>query len=161
MAPFPSLDLGTRLSNDELVPASLTNRQAAPPAETRVACEPVGGIALTGGALAGIIIGTIFGTLLLLWIFRSCFNLGAPPSARDTSWHHDVEPVTSRRRRSSRHSHHGHHRHHSRGGHSRRGSIGVVPVMVQTDGPSRSPRRPSGTYVVGDEGRGRTYYTSR
>jgi len=34
---------------------------------------------LTGGAIAGIVIGSIFGLLLLLWIIRSCMNPGAPP----------------------------------------------------------------------------------
>ncbi|KAJ3538686.1 hypothetical protein NM208_g5804 [Fusarium decemcellulare] len=37
------------------------------------------GTYLSGGAIAGIVIGSIVGTLLLLWIIRSCFNLGAPP----------------------------------------------------------------------------------
>lgn len=159
MAPFASFSPGTRLSNDQLVPATLTTRTLEPrqsPGGAAV-CVPPDGTVLTGGALAGVILGTIAGTLLVLWLIKSCFNLGAPPGQpRETAWTHDVEPVATRRR-SSRHSHH--HRSHSHSGHSRRGSVGAVPVMVQTS--SRSPRRPSQTYVVADEGRGRTYYTSR
>ncbi len=37
---------------------------------------------LSGGAIAGIVIGSIAGFLLLLWIIRSCGNLGAPPQER-------------------------------------------------------------------------------
>ncbi|CAH0015925.1 unnamed protein product [Clonostachys rhizophaga] len=41
---------------------------------------------LSGGAIAGIVIGSIAGFLLLLWIIRSCFNLGAPPKEREKAW---------------------------------------------------------------------------
>ncbi|AEO64659.1 uncharacterized protein THITE_2110949 [Thermothielavioides terrestris NRRL 8126] len=34
---------------------------------------------LSGGAIAGSVIGSIAGFLLLFWIVRSCTNLGAPP----------------------------------------------------------------------------------
>ncbi|KAK3291620.1 uncharacterized protein B0H64DRAFT_248620 [Chaetomium fimeti] len=34
---------------------------------------------LSGGAIAGIVLGSIAGFLLFLWIVRSCSNLGAPP----------------------------------------------------------------------------------
>ncbi|KAF1735103.1 hypothetical protein CRV24_004022 [Beauveria bassiana] len=37
-----------------------------------------GGSTLDGGAIAGIVIGSIVGFLLLVWIIRSCFNLGGP-----------------------------------------------------------------------------------
>ncbi|KAI1019787.1 hypothetical protein LB504_009542 [Fusarium proliferatum] len=38
---------------------------------------------LSGGAIAGIVIGSIAGFLLLLWVVRSCLNLGAPPQERE------------------------------------------------------------------------------
>ncbi|KAL2162486.1 hypothetical protein VTH06DRAFT_7400 [Thermothelomyces fergusii] len=34
---------------------------------------------LSGGAIAGIVLGSVAGFLLLAWIIRSCANLGAPP----------------------------------------------------------------------------------
>lgn len=33
---------------------------------------------LSGGAIAGIVIGTIAGTLLIIWLIKSCFLPGAP-----------------------------------------------------------------------------------
>lgn len=41
--------------------------------------DPTSTTGLTGGAIAGIVIGSIAGFLLLVWIIRSCTNLGAPP----------------------------------------------------------------------------------
>ena len=38
---------------------------------------------LSSGAIAGIVIGSIAGFLLLLWIIRSCMNIGAPPQERE------------------------------------------------------------------------------
>lgn len=95
---------------------------------------------LTGGAIAGIVIGSIAGFLLLLWIIRSCFNLGAPPKEREKAWYKwgDEEP-----------RHHHHHRHHHRSGSRRRGrsrsyrasSTYSVPAVVINER-SRSSRRP-------------------
>ncbi|KAF5601882.1 hypothetical protein FPCIR_2123 [Fusarium pseudocircinatum] len=53
---------------------------------------------LSGGAIAGIVIGSIAGFLLLLWVVRSCLNLGAPPQEREKWYHYKEEP--------RRHSHH-------------------------------------------------------
>uniref|UniRef100_A0A8H7N1R4 Uncharacterized protein n=1 Tax=Bionectria ochroleuca TaxID=29856 RepID=A0A8H7N1R4_BIOOC len=94
---------------------------------------------LSGGAIAGIVIGSIAGFLLLLWIIRSCFNLGAPPREREKAWYKwDEEP-----------RHHHHHRHHHRSGSRRRGrsrsyrasSTYSVPAVVINER-SRSSRRP-------------------
>ncbi|KUI55238.1 Spherulin-4 [Cytospora mali] len=101
------------------------------------------GTNLSGGAIAGIVIGSIVGFLLLLWIFRSCTNLGGPPQeSRDPAWYDDVSAKRSR----SRHS-----RRQSRGSyyvqetHPRRSSREVTrvvqPVYVE-------PRRPSRTYFT-------------
>lgn len=81
-----------------------------------------GGTTLSGGAIAGIVIGSIAGFLLLLWIVRSCMNLGAPPQDRE-SWYHYVEP---KHRQRSPSGHHHHHHRRSRSRHSRRHSAAAV-----------------------------------
>lgn len=85
-----------------------------------------GGSNLSGGAIAGIVIGSVVGVLLLIWIVRSCFNLGAPPTDREP-WY---------REKPSRHHHH-HHRHRSPHYHShsrsRRSSISAPPPVVVHD----------------------------
>ncbi|KAK3343186.1 hypothetical protein B0H65DRAFT_540687 [Neurospora tetraspora] len=64
----------------------ITRRQDAPPAATVTVVQadndndPDDAQTLSGGAIAGIVIGSIAGLLLLIWIFRSCSNLGAPPT---------------------------------------------------------------------------------
>ncbi|KAJ6446579.1 leucine rich repeat domain-containing protein [Purpureocillium lavendulum] len=86
---------------------------------------------LSGGAIAGIVIGSIAGFLLLVWIWRSCFNMGAPPGEDREAWYHDVEPKRSSSHRYhhhhsrsphhySSHPHHHHHHHHRRHSQSRR-----------------------------------------
>ncbi|KAK0644145.1 hypothetical protein B0T16DRAFT_417216 [Cercophora newfieldiana] len=108
---------------------------------------------LTGGAIAGIVIGSIAGLLLLIWIFRSCSNLGAPPGASENpggeAWYDGVRDEYPprhthghRTRSRSRHSHHSHHRHHH---HRRSGSEvrEVQPVAVMR---SASPRAPPVVY---------------
>lgn len=72
-----------------------------------------GGNNLSGGAIAGIVIGSIVGFLLLWWIVRSCFNLGAPPGDDREAWYRDVEPRNAHYR-----DRHRHRRHHSRGSRS-------------------------------------------
>ncbi|KAL2760202.1 hypothetical protein ACRALDRAFT_1059921, partial [Sodiomyces alcalophilus JCM 7366] len=89
---------------------TLVARQNGPATATVTVTEiPVGGNnnqgggdnSLSGGAIAGIVIGSIFGTLLLLWIIRSLCNLGG--AARQPGpWYGEKE----------RHHHH-HHRHRS------------------------------------------------
>ncbi|KAK3349738.1 hypothetical protein B0T25DRAFT_248613 [Lasiosphaeria hispida] len=109
---------------------------------------------LSGGAIAGIVIGSIAGLLLLFWIIRSCSNLGAPPGAAPNpggrAWYDGVRDEypphhrhSSRSRsRHSRRSHRAHSRHHSTSGHrGHRRSVSEVrevrPVAVVRD---RSPR---------------------
>ncbi|KAH6842389.1 hypothetical protein B0I37DRAFT_435791 [Chaetomium sp. MPI-CAGE-AT-0009] len=45
--------------------------------------HPTDATTLSGGAIAGIVLGSIAGFLLLLWIIRSCCNLGAPPGGEE------------------------------------------------------------------------------
>ncbi|KAI0976835.1 hypothetical protein F4678DRAFT_414715 [Xylaria arbuscula] len=111
---------------------------------------------LSGGAIAGIVIGSIAGILLLWWIIRSCSNMGKPatwgntfepdnekPPPRAASYHADTpyhrETHHSRRSR----SHHSH-RHHSRS--PRRVEV-VQPVVY--DSRARSPRAPPAAYYAG------------
>ncbi|KAK1753928.1 hypothetical protein QBC47DRAFT_403322 [Echria macrotheca] len=124
--------------------------------------DPTGAKTLSGGAIAGIVIGSIAGFLLLVWIFRSCSNLGAPPgseNANGKAWYdgvrderpaRHVEPVEYGRRSRSR-SGHRHHHHHSRSRSVRRSGEmrEVVPVTIARE---RSPRRPPGVYDYGSGG---------
>ncbi|KAG9258897.1 uncharacterized protein F5Z01DRAFT_631988 [Emericellopsis atlantica] len=89
---------------------------------------------LSSGAIAGIVLGTIAGTLIILWLIRSCINFNKPLG----------EPVEKARYEPS-HSHHHHHGHHRRSRSSRR----------------RSSRRPSRASVEDDviEGPPAIYYT--
>ncbi|KAF4345912.1 hypothetical protein FBEOM_54 [Fusarium beomiforme] len=82
---------------------------------------------LSGGAIAGIVIGSIAGFLLLLWVIRSCLNIGAPPQDREKWYHYKEEP-----RR---------HHHRSRSRRSHRSSISAPPPIVVRDSRSRSHRR--------------------
>ncbi|KAJ6790273.1 hypothetical protein PWT90_06589 [Aphanocladium album] len=135
MAPFLPLALPTR--TDPLQP-----RQASSPAATvTVTSQPDSGSGsghstLTGGAIAGIVIGSIVGFLLILWVVRSCFNLGGPtPTPEVEPWY-------------GRHSEPKHyHRHHHRRPRSRRRSRSSSltlpsPVVVRQER-TRSGRRPS------------------
>lgn len=162
MAPFPSLSglewpkslarsIGTPTIN---LPALIRRQQATvtvvPPTVTVIretgGGGGGGGAGLSGGAIAGIVIGSVIGVLLLIWIVRSCFNLGAPPQERE-KWYRDAPPAH-------------HHRSHSRSHHrstSRRGSgVGVPPAIYVQQSSSRSrSRQPSARYVNPDE-RGRS-----
>ncbi|OAA57425.1 hypothetical protein SPI_07084 [Niveomyces insectorum RCEF 264] len=133
---------------------------------------------LSGGAIAGIVIGSVAGFLLLLWIIRSFTNLGAPPAERE-AWYDDAAAPTYRRDG----HHHRHHRHRDRdrdryysdgSGYpprsystSRRPSTTIaepVPVVVRsnsrrrasTSRPPRSPRKSGGGFIV-EEQRGRSH----
>ncbi|KAI0550530.1 hypothetical protein F4679DRAFT_542717 [Xylaria curta] len=111
-----------------------------------------GGTNLSGGAIAGIVIGSIAGFLLLLWILRSCGIWGRPGLWGTTyepdhekplphmSTYHASTPYA--RRSHSRHSHHSHHHHHSRS--PRRVEV-VQPVATR----GRSPRAPPAAYYGG------------
>jgi len=108
---------------------------------------------LSGGAIAGIVIGSIVGLLLLIWIFRSCSNLGAPPGASENpggkAWYDGVRDEYPARhthphqtRSRSRHSHHSH-RHPS---HHRRSVSEVREVQPVAVMRSASPRAPPVVY---------------
>ncbi|KAH9903758.1 hypothetical protein F4778DRAFT_790838 [Xylariomycetidae sp. FL2044] len=129
-----------------------------------------GKTALSGGAIAGIVIGSIAGFLLLLWLIRSCVNLNHPeiwgrtfepehekPSA---SYDHYARRGGSSHRHHSRHGghHHNHnHNHRSRSRHSHRSSPRRVEVVnttttrpvypeQQVQQRGRSPRAPQAVY---------------
>lgn len=114
---------------------------------------------LDGGAIAGIVIGSIIGILLLIWIIRSCGNMGKSeswgrtyepdhekPPPRGSQYHGDYpyhQETHYPRRSRSRHSHHSRH-HHSRSP----GRVEVVqPVVYESR--SRSPRAPPAAYYAG------------
>ncbi|KAK8075528.1 hypothetical protein PG997_010191 [Apiospora hydei] len=90
---------------------------------------------LSGGAIAGIVIGSIVGFLLLLWLIRSCMNLGKPGIWGSTFGAKDDPP-----RRSSTHtypyrqethrSRSRHHHHHSHGRSPRRKSVEIRQVST-------------------------------
>ncbi|KAI1368245.1 hypothetical protein F5Y08DRAFT_296076 [Xylaria arbuscula] len=117
---------------------------------------------LSGGAIAGIVIGSIVGILLLIWIIRSCGNMGKSeswgrtyepdhekPPPRSSTYRGDYpyhQETHNPRRSRSRHSHRSHrsHHHHSRSP----GRVEVVqPVVYESR--SRSPRAPPAAYYAG------------
>ncbi|KAH7133239.1 hypothetical protein B0J13DRAFT_561903 [Dactylonectria estremocensis] len=116
-------------------PPQLVQRQDAPTATVTVFADSGNGTrtGLTGGAIAGIVIGSVVGVLLLIWIIRSCFNLGAPPQERE-KWYRDP-PRHRHRSRSTR----------------RRSSISVPPPVIIQDSRSRSRRHASPSYVYATE----------
>lgn len=143
----------TRTSALGATKASLFARQAASTVTVTVTATAdsnngSGSTGLTAGAIAGIIIGSVVGILLLLWLIRSCFNLGASPQEREVLYH-DVEP--------KRHRHHS--RHHSRPrrySHSSEVSMPAAAVVVDGNGRARSTQRQA-TYYYPDDRRGRRY----
>mgnify|MGYP005989106143 CR=1 FL=1 len=123
-------------------PASIVQR--APEATVTVVSSgssgKSGGVTLSGGAIAGIVIGSIVGFLLLLWVFRSCMNLGAPPQERESLYRDiDTKPHYQSRHR------HRHRRSPSSGG------VSTPPRAVVRE---YSTRRPSRSHR--DDRRGRS-----
>ncbi|KAK8104345.1 uncharacterized protein PG998_011378 [Apiospora kogelbergensis] len=132
---------------------------------------------LSGGAIAGIVIGSIVGFLLLCWILRSCLNLGKPgiwgytfgakddPPPRRSSPSYAYRQETHLHRSRSRHSgHHHHHHHHSHGRSPRRKSVEVRQVSTvrpasgyyettRVASRGRSPAAPPAAYYASQEAR--------
>ncbi|GKT98005.1 hypothetical protein FLAG1_00778 [Fusarium langsethiae] len=130
MAPLKDLGLGQvlarALSSSTLSqPPTLVSRQTVETVTVTVTRDGNNGQTLSGGAIAGIVIGSVFGILLLLWIIRSCLNLGAPPQEREKWYHYKEEPR---------------HRHRSRSRRSHRSSISAPPPLVVRESRSRSHR---------------------
>jgi len=107
---------------------------------------------LSGGAIAGIVIGTVVGILLILWVIRACTQPrgGGGPDASRQGWYDDTTgPRPRSRSRSVDYAgagggrHHHHHHHHSARHHGRRRSSTPRPVVIE----EKYPRRPSATYV--------------
>lgn len=97
---------------------------------------------LSGGAIAGIVIGSIIGFLLIVWIVRSCnngFGVKSGPPPQPHYYHHEYD----RNRGRSRRRHHSHH-HHS----PRRSGSGRPPVVVEKV--YATPVTPSPTYAYQD-----------
>ncbi|KAM3505661.1 hypothetical protein MY10362_002813 [Beauveria mimosiformis] len=106
-----------------------------------------GGSTLDGGAIAGIVIGSIVGFLLLVWIIRSCFNLGGPTPTPE------VEPWYGRHSEPKHyHRHHHHRRPRSRRPRSRSSSITLPPppVVVRQERARSGGRRTSRSRSVYD-----------
>jgi len=95
----------------------------------------------TPGQIAGIVIGSVVGFLLLLWIIRSCANMSKP-----AQWGSTFEPEREREKPAS-YGYPSSHRHRSHSRHShrspRRSSV-VRPIIVEQRG--RSPRAPPAVY---------------
>ncbi|KAI2465158.1 hypothetical protein F4781DRAFT_39115 [Annulohypoxylon bovei var. microspora] len=112
---------------------------------------------LSGGAIAGIVIGSIVGFLLILWVIRSCINFRHPGGWGETFEPDNEKPAHTHHyggtryprevhghRRSRSHSHHSHH-HHS----PRRTSVVSVTRPAYDGRPrSRSPRVPPVAYYA-------------
>ena len=119
-------------------------------ATTTVVSDDSNAAVLSGGAIAGIVIGSIVGFLLLLWVIRSCLNLN-----NNRYWGNNFEPehekpVRRHRGYPSRHethrsrSRHSRHSRHSRSP-ARSRSVEVRPVYYAR---SKSPRVPPVVYTT-------------
>ncbi|KAI0452311.1 hypothetical protein F5B21DRAFT_483655 [Xylaria acuta] len=161
MAPTVALASEVTRTIPQAITKVLTSRQATTTVVSDDSSSSSSSPSLSGGAIAGIVVGTIAGVLLLLWIIRSCGIMGTPRIWGTTyepdhekppphmSTYHANTPYA--RRSHSRHSRRSHHHHHSRS--PRRVEV-VQPVAYETRG--RSPRAPPAAYYGG-----RTSYDDR
>lgn len=113
---------------------AIAPRQAATATVTVVADSNTDGnktSTLNGGAIAGIVIGSVVGILLLIWVIKSCFNFGAPRPDVEPLYH----PGEPKR----------HHRSHRGRRHSRSPSVSLPsPVVIRrplSESHSRQYRR--------------------
>ncbi|OLN94202.1 hypothetical protein CCHL11_02826 [Colletotrichum chlorophyti] len=106
---------------------------------------------LSGGAIAGIVIGSIAGFLLLLWIIRSCGMWSSPDNLANKEPAYDDRRYRGRSP-GSRHRRHHSHRYHHETSRSRRPSIEINEVryaaqpVYEKRRPSASPRPPAAVY---------------
>ena len=109
---------------------------------------------LSGGAIAGIVIGSIAGFLLLLWIIRSCVNLRQPPL-----WGNNFESEHEKVHHHRRHSYPYRHETHGSRSRSRRSRYSRSPgrsrsadvarhTYYDVRPRSKSPRVPPTVYTT-------------
>ncbi|KAL2255577.1 hypothetical protein VTK26DRAFT_3097 [Humicola hyalothermophila] len=182
MAPTPTRTLHLPLSLTRLLPRQATTTVVVGAPDSSSSSSNSG---LDGGAIAGIVIGSVVGILLLWWLICACTarrgtgtNAAPPaPSPDRQGWYDDTIVSPSRSRsRSRRHRHHHHHHHHDRHRsgsrrHSRsrrRPSTPLVEEKYAYAVPAE-PRRPSAVYATYPEpgmrrsrslSRGGGYYVS-
>ncbi|KAF6829182.1 hypothetical protein CPLU01_08072 [Colletotrichum plurivorum] len=108
---------------------------------------------LSGGAIAGIVIGSVAGFLILLWILKSCGLWGKPNQWGDEDPpHHHHHDYRGRSPGSRHHRRHQHRYHHETSRSRRRPSYEVEevryaqPVVYEKRRPSASPRPPAAVY---------------
>ncbi|KAJ1327906.1 cell wall integrity and stress response component [Microdochium nivale] len=165
MAPLQHLE--STSSTLEAASRSIVARQAT----TTVVTQPVvvdNGNSLSGGEIAGIVIGSIVGFLLICWIIRACVNWGRPgdwgttfepdyekPARRRRSHDHRYVHETHVPRSRSRHSHRSHRSHHSPRRSVEMRDVYVTRETQRVASRGRSPRAPPAVYQVRPEANAR------
>ncbi|TLS31096.1 hypothetical protein PpBr36_03819 [Pyricularia pennisetigena] len=131
------LVIATRTMVDD-APSPVFRRQA--PATVTVVSTQGGNPnqQLSGGEIAGIVIGSIVGFLLIIWLIRWSCGQQRVPDEKPSYYHQEVSP----RRHRSR-SHHHHHHRHSR---SRSRGPDVRVVTSHTSGHPGEPAEPTRVY---------------
>ncbi|KXJ86241.1 hypothetical protein Micbo1qcDRAFT_168532 [Microdochium bolleyi] len=175
MAPLQYLEAVRSAIIEHVVEPTTTTLQAATrvvaarQVTTTIVSEPVVvDNGLSGGAIAGIVIGSIAGFLLICWIIRACMNWGRPGEWGTTFEPDHEKPARRRRGPDYRYHHetHGGHRSRSRHSHhshrSPRRSVEMRDVYYARETqpqrmPSRgrSPREPPAVYQVRPEANAR------
>ncbi|KAI1383997.1 uncharacterized protein F4822DRAFT_58134 [Hypoxylon trugodes] len=169
MAPTPASDSSSSIGNilarelehinpTRTIPDAITRVLAARQQGTTTVVAQSNGESsqtLSGGAIAGIVIGSIAGFLIILWIIRSCVNY-RNPGAWGTTFEPDNEKPPSSHyygpstryprethghRSRSRHSHRSHHR-----SPRRTEVVNVTRPVYMEPQRGRSPRAPPAAY---------------